>query len=78
MRYFFHLRESDDYLIDEEGLELPDLQDVRQAALQNARSVIAGDAIGGKLSLRPIVEVDDEAGARVLVLPFREAVTIEA
>lgn len=77
MRYFFHLREEDDYVLDEEGVELPDIKDVRQAALQSARSVIAGDAITGKLSLKSVVEVDDEEGTRVLVLPFREAVSID-
>jgi hypothetical protein len=77
MRYYFHLRESGDYLVDPEGLELLDLQHVRHAAIASARSVMAGDVITGKLPLNAVVEVDDENGARVLDLPFRDAVHLD-
>lgn len=77
MRYYFHLRESGDYVVDEEGLDLPDMAGVVAAATLAARSVIAGEAIAGKVPLRSVIEVDDESGERVLTLPFREAVQME-
>ena len=77
MRYYFHLRESGSYVVDDEGLELADLDAVLAAAIEGARSVIAADAMEGKLPLRSSVEVDDESGQRVLHLPFRDAVLLD-
>lgn len=77
MRYFFHLRESGDYVVDEEGRELPDIAAAEAAARMNARSVIAGEAMAGKLPLAACIEVDDEQGQRVLDLPFRDAVILD-
>lgn len=77
MRYFFHLRETGNYVVDEEGRELPDIAAVEAAARTNARCVIAGEAMIGKLPLAAIIEVHDEAGERVLDLPFRDAVVLD-
>ncbi|HEX9946655.1 MAG TPA: hypothetical protein VGA98_03865 [Allosphingosinicella sp.] len=77
MRYFFHLRESGDYVVDEEGRELPDIAAVEAAARLNARSVLAGEAMTGKLPLAAIIEVRDEQGQPVLDLPFRDAVILD-
>jgi hypothetical protein len=77
MRYYFHLRESGEYLVDEEGRELPDIAAVESAARMNARCVIAGQAMVGKLPLAAIIEVHDEQGQRVLDLPFRNAVILD-
>ena len=78
MRYYFHLRESESYVVDDEGLELIDTAAVLAAATAGARSVIAGEAMQGKLPLHASIEVDDETGRRVLELPFREAVLLDA
>jgi hypothetical protein len=77
MRYFFHLRESGDIVVDEEGRELPGIAAVEAAARVNARSVIAGEARTGKLPLAACIEVHDDQGQRVLELPFRDAVTLD-
>ena len=77
MRYFFHLRENHDYVVDEEGIELADLDAVRIAATAAARSVIASDAMTGKLPLRAVLEVNDGNGQRVLELPFRDTVLVD-
>ncbi len=77
MRYYFHLRESESYVVDDEGLELADIKAVLAAATAAARSVIAAEAIAGKLPLRSSIEVDDETGQRVLDLSFRETVLLD-
>ena len=77
MRYFFHLRESGDVVVDEEGRELPDIAAVEAAARMNARCVIAGEAMAGKLPLAACIEVHDERGQPVLELPFRDAVILD-
>jgi hypothetical protein len=77
MRYYFHLREPNGIIVDDEGLELAGMDAVIAAATAGARSVIAGEAMAGRLPLRSVVEVDDESGERVLDLPFREAVLLD-
>jgi hypothetical protein len=77
MRYYFHLREEDGYVIDDEGLELADENAAKIAATEGARSVIAAEAMAGRLPLRTIIEVDDERGQRVLDLPFKDAVMLD-
>ena len=76
MRYFFHLRESGSLILDDEGLELPGIDAVEKAAISAARSVIAAEAMAGRIALGPVIEVRDESGERVLDLRFRDAVDV--
>ncbi|HYG30437.1 MAG TPA: hypothetical protein VD887_09500 [Allosphingosinicella sp.] len=74
-RFFFHV--YDDIAVrDEEGLDLPDLAAARRAALSGARSLICAQVSSGHLHLGHRLEVEDEAGACVLVLPFGDAIEI--
>jgi hypothetical protein len=77
MRYHFHLRESQGYVSDEEGLELADLDAVRRAAVAGARSIISSEVMHGKLPLGTVMEVEDEHGEPVFELSFRAAVTLD-
>jgi hypothetical protein len=77
MRYFFHVREGESYLLDDEGLELADVASAFAAATAGARSIIAAEAVQGNLPLRAIIEVDDEKGTRVFDLPFRETIRVD-
>ena len=75
-RFFFHLYD-DVVSIDEEGSELPDVAAARQRALKNARAIACQEVLEGHLNLTHRIEVEDEKGRPVLVLPFQEAVRIE-
>ena len=77
MRYFVHLREERGLVPDEEGIELDGIDAARQAAIEGARSLIASEVLAGKLSLKTVIEVEDEKGRRLLVLPFRDAVQLD-
>ena len=76
MRYYFHLRESGGYVVDDEGIELADMDAVVAAATAGARCVIAGEAMLGRLPLGSVIEVDDQGGGRVLDLSFRDTVLL--
>ena len=75
--FYFHL--FDDVLIlDEEGVELPDVATAREVALQSARDVLAAEMISkGSITLRHRIDVEDEDHHTVLTLPFRSAVTVK-
>ena len=75
-RYYLHLRDSVDELLDPEGLELPDLEAVRTAVLLAARDMLAGDIRQGLIDLRYRIDAESEGGALVYSLPLRGAFTI--
>ena len=74
-RYFFHLRDSIDEVLDPEGVELP-ADAVAEAALTAARDCMAGDVKAGKLDLRYRIDVHDGDGDVVESVAFADAVEI--
>ena len=75
-RYFFHLCDGGDILLDPEGREIEDPAQIGVLALKEARSIIGFEAMQGTIRLNRYIEVQDEAGASVYRLPFREAVIV--
>lgn len=74
-RYFFHL--YDDLEIrDEEGVTLLDPAAARKLAIESARDVMADNVRGGELCLSHRIEVEDEQGQPVVVVKFRDALTV--
>ena len=74
--FYFHLREDGTIVVDEEGIELPDLSAAREEAIAGARSILSDEAKKGRLPLSFRVEVTDEAGDTVMSLIFADAVAI--
>jgi hypothetical protein len=74
-RYFFHVY-NHEIVMDEEGLDLPDLDAAREIALDSARDLVCDSVHQGHLNLDHRIEVVDESGATVIVLTFRDAFTI--
>lgn len=75
-RFFMHLRDGTDEVLDPEGVELPDLDAARSKALTAARDVLAGDVRHGLIDLRYRIDAEDEAGRLVYSLPFKHAFSI--
>lgn len=75
-RYFFHLRDGEDILLDPEGRELDDREAVERMALDEARSIIADEARGGRIELNARIDVETEEGELVHRLDFVNAVEI--
>ncbi len=75
-RFFFHLH-NDVESRDGEGTILPDLSAARTEAIKGAREVIGEEIRArGKLHLSHWVEVENESGQQVIVVPFRECVDV--
>jgi hypothetical protein len=78
-RYFLHLRDHTDEMLDPEGSEFVDLDALKKAVLAGARDVLANEIkSGGVLDLRFRIDAEDEAGEIVHSLPFKHAVRIIA
>lgn len=76
-RYYFHLRDGRDILLDAEGLELDGVGATRAQALRSARSILAAEVAEGKLPLYLRIDVEDAGGAIVHRLPFADAVEVD-
>ncbi len=75
-RYYFHLRDGEDVLLDPEGRELSSLQAVHADALLEARSIISHEAIEGLVKLSYHLDVENASGAVVHRLNFEDAVEV--
>jgi hypothetical protein len=73
--YYFHLCDGVDVLLDPDGRELDPLT-VQQAALVEARAIIAADVGTGHIRLDQQIEVHDTEGEMVHRIRFEDAVTV--
>lgn len=74
-RYFLHLKDNTDEVLDPDGTEMP-AEAVSAAALRSARDCIAGDIKDGRIDLHYRIEVVSESGELVHTLPFSDAVEV--
>jgi hypothetical protein len=74
--YHFHLHECGTVIIDEEGLEKPNMKSVREEAVMGARELMASKLMKGKVCLSCHIEVTNAAGEVVYTLPFKKAVAV--
>ena len=72
-RYFFHLRDGSDQLLDPEGIELADLLAVKDKALFAARETLSNVIKAGTLDLRYRIDVEDVEGNIVHSLRLEDA-----
>jgi hypothetical protein len=77
-KFFFHLNDESGVVRDPDGLELPTEEAAKACALRSARD-LAGEMVKseGVLPLWQSIAVEDEHGATIEVVSFRDAVRIE-
>lgn len=73
-RFYFHLYQGGEMLVDPEGVELAGPGYARTRALVVARDLIAADAVNGAIDLDSRLRVVDEADRLVVDLTFSDAV----
>ena len=69
-RFYLHVRNGDDVALDEEGEELTDLEGAREEAVESARELWSELLLQRRDPTRYSVEIADETGETVLVVPF--------
>jgi hypothetical protein len=75
-RFFLHLRDGTDELLDPDGSEFADLEALQASVLANARSIIGDEARSGTIDLRQRIDAEDDGGNIVHSLSFANAVRI--
>jgi hypothetical protein len=71
MQYFFHIRVSGTFLIDEEGLEFPDIYGARAEMRASAIDLTEAALRKGPGVEGGVIELEDETGNIVEVFPIR-------
>lgn len=74
-RYYFHLHNGTD-TYDEEGQDLPGLEEARHEAVLAARGIMIEEIRRGELTLSHWIEVRDAGGTQLLALRFDEALAV--
>jgi hypothetical protein len=70
-RYYFHLRQADELITDEEGQELPSPEKARAMAVDGARELVASAIRNGRDLLVDAIVIEDDTGQTTL-LPVAE------
>jgi hypothetical protein len=69
-RYFFHVRNGSELIPDPKGVELPDLRSAPDELQRAVREVLNEDAFRSELGANRQIEITDEQGRLVLLIPF--------
>jgi hypothetical protein len=70
-RFYFHLRDGEDLILDDEGTELPNVEAAKKEAVHSAREFLCEAIKTGKSNIPDAFVIADEAGQTLEELPFR-------
>ena len=74
--YFFHVCTGSECVEADEGLDYPDDDAARWAAVAGARSLIAADVLEGAIDLSGRIDVADDSGTVLFSVPYSSAVRL--
>ena len=70
-RFFFHIRDHERWITDDEGMELIDLQEAVREMKRQILSMVEDAAREGEDISHQVMEVVDEDGQLLASVPFR-------
>jgi hypothetical protein len=76
-RFYFDTVTSGTIVSDDEGTELPGVKEATAEAIQDARALMSAAIMSGLDISKRSIQIRDEAGEIVLVIPFSDAVKPE-
>ena len=75
-RYYFHVRDGADLLLDEEGAEFPGRDGALAEAISSARDIVASQVRDGQVVGDALIEITDESGQLVETLQMRSVIRL--
>ncbi len=72
--YFFHIRDNDSTIVDEEGDDFADINEARFSAVTAIREIAAARIKSGETIGNARMDVCDDTGQLLLSLSFRDVV----
>ena len=76
-RYFFHIRNHEEFVRDPEGVEMASARAALEEAQHAAREILAEKIRKGEVIDGNEFVVHDELGTRLFTLPFRDVLNLE-
>lgn len=75
--FYFHIRDQDKFIRDDEGTELPGVKAAFDEAQDAAREILSGKVRRGEVIDGQEFEVEDDLGTRLFKLPFKSVLRLE-
>ena len=75
-RYHLNVHNQTGSVLDEEGVELPGIDDARHQAIEGIRDILSEEVKTGKLDLRGRIEIAGADGAVLKTVRFEEALRL--
>jgi hypothetical protein len=72
VHFYFHIREGDELIADDQGQDLPDVSAARREAVLCAREILAAAIGAGQAGVPDAIVISDEAGRALDVVPLAE------
>jgi hypothetical protein len=76
-RYYFHIRDHEKVIPDEEGAELPGVKAAFDEAQEAAREILATKVRRGEVIDGHEFEVADDLGKKIFTVPFKSVLRLE-
>ena len=76
-RFFFHIRSHEEFVRDEEGVEMPNARAALLEAEDAAREILSEKVRKGEVIDGNEFEVHDELGTRLFTLPLRDVLRLD-
>jgi len=77
-RYYFHIEDDGDTIVDREGIELADLDAAREEAVAGAREIMSEDVLRGRTADGRRFVITDDWGMVLAEVPFRATIAASA
>jgi hypothetical protein len=71
-RFYINFRNGNEIAKDDEGQDLPGLEEARAAALVSAREILADNVKAGAKNPLQAVIITDESGQEIMTIPAKE------
>jgi uncharacterized protein DUF6894 len=71
-RFYINFRNGNQIAKDDEGQDLPGLEEARAAALVSAREILADNVKAGAKNPLQAVIITDESGREIMTIPAKE------
>jgi hypothetical protein len=70
-RFFLHIRNGEEFIVDPDGSELPDLAAAKALAILGAREILAENLVSGETLDGQQIEIYDEKDTLLEIIPFK-------
>jgi len=76
-RFYFHVRDGDEFIEDSEGIDLPSLEAAHGEAVLAAREMIAERVLQGDVIDGQVFEIADEKGFVLESFPLKSVIRLQ-